>query len=154
MGFLKSDQIINSAEFEQLPKPVQDHLRRRTVPHYEFCSVSWSKPMRSTRLRKFKHTPPLWVNKHEELKPTDTYLSVLAFGHNPQSTGSVRLSSADPKDELLIDPQLLSHPFDRRAAIEAVKHTLDLIEAPAISKDTLKVVGAPSSRSDEDILVS
>lgn len=39
MGFLKSDRITNSTEFQELPKPVQDHLQRRTVPHYEICSV-------------------------------------------------------------------------------------------------------------------
>ncbi|MCJ1267643.1 hypothetical protein MMC22_007529 [Lobaria immixta] len=136
MAFLKSEHVINSAEFQELPIPVQEHLQRETVPHYEFTS----------------HTPPLWVNEHEELKPTDTYLSILAFGQNPQSTGSVRLKSADLRDGLLIDPQFLSHAFDRRSAIEAVRHTLDLIESPSLSKSTIRLIGAPRSRSDEDIL--
>ena len=72
---------------------------------------------------------------------------------NPQSTGSLSLQSANPHDTLLIDPQFLSHPFDRRAAIEAIRHTMELIALPLVSKDTIKLVGGPKSSSDEDILV-
>ena len=101
-----------------------------------------------------QHTPPLWINKDDELKPTDTYLSILSFTMNPQSTGFLRLQSKDPTDKLLIDPQFLSHPFDRRTAVEATRHVMELVETPAMSKDTIRLVGGPKSKSDEDILVS
>ena len=72
---------------------------------------------------------------------------------NPQSTGFVRLRSNDPLDKLLINPQFLSHPYDRRTAIEATRHVLDLTKTPAVSKDTVRLIGGPKSMTDEDILV-
>ncbi len=96
----------------------------------------------------------MWVNEDDELKPTDTYLSVLGFVMNPQSTGFVRLQSNNPIDKILIDPQFLSHTFDRRTVIEAIRHVIELIETPAVSKDTIRVVRGPKSKSDKDILVS
>ena len=73
---------------------------------------------------------------------------------NPQSTGFLRLRSKEPSEKLRIDPQFLSHPFDRRTAIEAIRHVMELIETPAMSKDTIRLVAGPKSKSDEDILVS
>ncbi len=73
---------------------------------------------------------------------------------NPKSTGFVRLQSKNPTDKLLIDPQLLSHPFDRRTAVEAIRHVIELVETPAVSKDAIKLVGDPKSKSDEDLLIS
>ncbi|MCJ1230773.1 hypothetical protein MMC12_007447 [Toensbergia leucococca] len=136
VGFFKSERIRNSTEFQALPTSLQNYLHGDTVPDYEMTS----------------HTPPLWVNENEVLKPADTYLSLLTFWMNPQSTGSLSLQSANPHDTLLIDPQFLSHPFDRRAAIEAIRHTMELIALPLVSKDTIKLVGGPKSSSDEDIL--
>ena len=72
---------------------------------------------------------------------------------NPQSKGEITLSSIDPFKPPLIDPQFLSHPFDRRVAIEAVRDVLDLLEKPEIAKDTVRLGAGPSGRSDEEILV-
>lgn len=70
---------------------------------------------------------------------------------NPQSYGEVTLHSADPAMAPKIDPKLLSHPFDRRVAIEAIRATMDYLDAPVFKKNTVKMIGCPKDRSDEAI---
>ena len=72
---------------------------------------------------------------------------------NPQSRGEVTLASADPADAPVMDPKLLSHPYDRRVIIEAVRSIMGFFEAPALKKTAVKIIGCPKSLSDEDILV-
>ncbi|KAL3420704.1 glucose-methanol-choline oxidoreductase [Phlyctema vagabunda] len=135
MGFFKNENVLNSAEFKALDQATQEHLKKPTVPIYEIAS----------------HVPPLYIGEHQ-LTAEDNYLCALGFPMNPQSEGYVRLASADPKDPPLVDPQLLSHPFDRRVAIEALRSVMDLLEAPVFQKETVKMIGGPKSRSDADIL--
>jgi choline dehydrogenase-like flavoprotein len=92
------------------------------------------------------------VGDHD-LKPTDSYLTALSFVMNPQSTGEVTLNSANPSDAPKVDPKLLSHPFDRRVMIEGMRQMMDFLEAPSFKKSTIKMIGCPKSRSDEDIWV-
>jgi len=70
---------------------------------------------------------------------------------NPLSKGTVTLNSSDPSDAPLIDPKLASHPYDRRVMIEGYKRLLDFLQAPVFKKDTVKLVGVPEGRSDEEI---
>jgi len=72
---------------------------------------------------------------------------------NPQSYGEVTLNSANPVDAPKIQPNLASHPFDRRALIESLRQLMDLLEAPIFKESTIKMVGCPKSRSDDDIWV-
>lgn len=71
---------------------------------------------------------------------------------NEQSTGEVKLQSANPDDPLLVDPKFLEHPFDRRACIDIYRHVLELTKHPAIAKDTTATILGSKSESDEDIL--
>ncbi|RDW71960.1 hypothetical protein BP5796_07994 [Coleophoma crateriformis] len=135
MGWFQSDAILASDEFKALDKSTQELLRMSTVPHFEIAT----------------HVPPLFIGDHQ-LQPTDSYVTALAFPMNPQSYGEVTLASANPADLPLVDPRLLSHPFDRRAAIEALRSTMDLLEAPVFARETIKMIGCPKSRSDEDCL--
>jgi choline dehydrogenase-like flavoprotein len=73
---------------------------------------------------------------------------------NPQSYGEVTLNSANPSDAPKIQPNLVSHPYDRRVLIEGTRKLMDLFEAPVFKENTVKMVGCPKSRSDEDIWVS
>jgi choline dehydrogenase-like flavoprotein len=73
---------------------------------------------------------------------------------DPQSEGEVTLNSADPADAPVSDPKLLSHPYDKRVMIETMKSMMDYLEAPVFKKNTVKMIGCPKSRSDEDIWVS
>jgi len=72
---------------------------------------------------------------------------------NGQSRGEVTLKSADPSDRPIVNPNFLTHPFDKRVAIEMSRKCLELAELQPLAKDILDVVDGPKSRSDEDILV-
>ena len=62
-------------------------------------------------------------------------------------------SSPNPKDPPLIDPQFLTHPFDRRVAIESVREALKLLNLEALATDRIRLAAGPRGDSDEDIPV-
>ncbi|KAI9718202.1 MAG: hypothetical protein M1812_004192 [Candelaria pacifica] len=134
MGFFKSDVVLHSEEFKALPKATRDFLLRETVPHFE---IGGGIP----RL-------PIEIDDTQEGETTATYE---AFWMNPQSVGEIKLQSSSPKDLLLMDPKVLSHPFDRRVAIETVRTAMRLIETPLLAKHTLRYAAVPKSKTDEDI---
>lgn len=70
-----------------------------------------------------------------------------------QGTGEVNLRSANPEDPPLIDPKFLSHPYDRRVSIEAVRAALEFLDMPYLAKDQIRLATGPEGRSDEEIFV-
>ena len=82
------------------------------------------------------------------------YLGASCLIMNTQSTGTVTLQSANSLDDPIIDPAFLSHPFDKRVMIEAMRETMALWEAPVLQQRTLRKCGWPKSSSDEDIWVT
>ena len=133
-GWLKSDRVTSSSEFKALPASVQTFLNRPTVPHYEFMTHF-----------------PLHLIFPEAIKDY-SYVCLLVFLMNEQSSGEVRLQSSDPEVPLLYDPKFLSHPFDRRTCIETYRQAIEVSKHPAFKKDTVSTLIAPPSESDEDIL--
>ncbi|KAJ5727018.1 hypothetical protein N7493_006045 [Penicillium malachiteum] len=133
-GWFKSDKITSSQEFKDLDLSVQEFMNRETIPHYEIISGF---PMHLM-------FPQLFQDY--------SYLSLIGFLMNEQSTGEVRLQSSKPEDPLLFDPKALTHPFDQRAAIEIYRHLLDITKHPAFAKDTISTILEAPSESDEDIL--
>lgn len=97
-----------------------------------------------------QHVPPLYIGDYQ-LQNTDSYLCGIAFIMNPQGTGTVTLASSKPSDAPVIDPKFGSHPYDRRVMIEGYRRLLDLLQAPVLKKDTVKMVGVPKGLSDEEI---
>ncbi|GFF28304.1 alcohol dehydrogenase [acceptor] [Aspergillus udagawae] len=134
IGWFKSEQVTSSAEFNSLPPSVQDFLNRETIPHYEILT----------------HFPAHFI--FPQLFNDYSYICMLVFLMNEQSTGEVRLQSSNPNDPLLFDPKFLAHPFDRRACIESFRHLWELTKHEAIAKDTVWTIMGPASESDEDIL--
>ncbi len=72
---------------------------------------------------------------------------------NPQSRGTVTLKSSNPLDAPMIDPAFLTHPFDRRTLIEAIREAMVMWEAPVLKQRTVRAPAWPKSRSDQDIWV-
>ncbi|MGY1496838.1 GMC family oxidoreductase [Streptomyces sp. QTS52] len=58
--------------------------------------------------------------------PTGAAIVLAVAVVRPDSIGSVRLSSRDPKDAPLIDFNFLSEARDRRRMVESIKHTREL----------------------------
>ncbi|KAF7593209.1 hypothetical protein BBP40_011839 [Aspergillus hancockii] len=133
-GWLKSDSVINSPEFKQLPQAEREFLTGEKVPHYELAS----------------HFPLHMLVPG--LSEDFSYICLVALLMNPQSRGEVTLQSADPKVPLLFNPRFLSHPYDRRVAIESYRHLLKLSEYPSFAKDTVGDLLRPQGDSDEAIL--
>jgi choline dehydrogenase-like flavoprotein len=73
---------------------------------------------------------------------------------NAQSTGTVTINSSNPNDSPVIDPNLLSHAYDRRVMAEAVKKGVEFLENPAVKPFIKRVTLGPKSTADEDIKVS
>lgn len=151
MGWFKDSNVLNSSEFAELPQDIQRQLSKPTVPIFEIATVSATSHF-IFKTNEAKHVPPLFLGDHTP-GPEDTFLTALAFGQNPQSVGTVTLASSNLADAPLIDPQLLKHPFDRRVAIEAMRRTMDLLEAPVFEDMTVRKL-FPKSREEEDVWVS
>lgn len=135
IGFLKSDRIVTSAEFKDLPAREQAYLQRETVPHYEVLT----------------HAPSHWFMPNSQPENLN-YSSLNGFLYNAQARGEAVLQSSDATMPLKFDPRFLSHPFDRRAAIETLRNLLKIAERPDYAKDTVAPIAVPASASDEDIL--
>lgn len=133
-AFLKSDRITSLGEFKALPGPVQEFMNRETIPHYEILAPCG-----------FHLMAPGFTTDY-------SYLCLPGFLMNVQSRGEVRLQSSNPDDPLLFDPKFLSHPFDRRAAVEMFRHVLEVAKHPSLAKDNISTLLGPESESDEDIL--
>ena len=50
----------------------------------------------------------------------------------PRSRGTVRLSSADPADAPLIDPNYWSDPYDRRLSLQGLRMAREILQQPAL----------------------
>ncbi|KAK1753028.1 hypothetical protein QBC47DRAFT_453678 [Echria macrotheca] len=138
MGYFKlGKSFTESPEFLALPETERNYLLSETVPHYEVAS----------------HLPihlltPDW--KDEDLD----YVFIGVFLYNAQSRGTTALQSSDPNVPLLFDPAFLSTPFDRRAAVEALREILRFTESPGFAKDTVGVISAPKPDATDDELLA
>lgn len=72
---------------------------------------------------------------------------------NPQSRGTITLGSSNPSDSPIIDPNFLSHPFDKRTMIEGMRTLKKMLSAPVFANKTTKYLG-PEDESEAAILVS
>jgi choline dehydrogenase-like flavoprotein len=134
-GFLKIPSLDNSEEYKELNASVRAFMEKPTVPAFE---MALSAPM----------LPP-----GHELPANHAYLSDVIFLMNPQSRGQVTLASNNPKDAPLIDVGYLSHSFDKRAMLLAIKESMMLFENSTLAKYFKGYVLGPKSSSDEDVKV-
>ncbi|EGC41149.1 glucose-methanol-choline oxidoreductase [Histoplasma capsulatum var. duboisii H88] len=134
IGWFKIDGLTQTKEFEDLPSEEQEYLQKETVPHYEI----------------FTHFPIHWFVPDFPDSALD-YTCLLVFLYNAQARGEVTLQSSDPNEPLRMDPKFLSHPFDRRAAIDSLRDAFRIAKHPAYIKDRLAELAAPKSNSDEDL---
>ena len=109
MGFLKDDSLYSTPEFLALDEATQHHLKKPSMPSWEFCT---GLPVLS---------PP-------RPGPPKRYLNSIGVLMNPQSRGTVKLGSADPRTPALFDPQLMLHPYDRRVLITAARNILAFLQ--------------------------
>jgi choline dehydrogenase-like flavoprotein len=114
--FNKLPHIYNTPEFLALKEQEREYLKRDAVPCYEAAFMGPKFP------------PSLEVPQGKE------YLSLVAFAMNPQGTGTVTLASANPEDAAIIDPKVLSHPFDKKVLVEALIDAINIFKGTNVYK--------------------
>jgi choline dehydrogenase-like flavoprotein len=85
--------------------------------------------------------------------PEDSFFSATAIGMNPQSRGAVTLRSSNSDDPPLIDFAYLSHPYDKRIIVTAVRQLLQYINQSPLAEELKEITFGPKSEDEEDILV-
>jgi choline dehydrogenase-like flavoprotein len=133
-GFLKLPNLQTFPEYQALPENVRGFLGKEAVPHYEFVSnlLLW---------------PP-----GTKISEGNTYITFIAFLMNPQSRGSVSLSSSTPTDKPAIKLNYLTHAYDRRVMREAVKSTWTKVTTnPVVAPHMVRTLLGPKSLGDEDV---
>ena len=71
----------------------------------------------------------------------------------PESRGSVRIGSADPRQAPAIDPNYLSTSKDRETVVAGVKALRHIFQAPAMARHIVEEIEpGEHCRSDEDLL--
>lgn len=133
MAWVSSPEVKTSNEFTALGANTTTHLEK--VPSFELLALEV--PME-------QGLPPLG--------PDDRVITFGAAVMNPQSMGTVTLTSSDPTKPYLIDPKYLTHPYDRRVAIEALRSVIKLSKVPTFAAVTEKVLSGPEVDSDDKIL--
>jgi choline dehydrogenase-like flavoprotein len=85
-------------------------------------------------------------------KLTNAGVTLNSASMRPRSRGTVRLKSADPADDPLIDPNYWSDPYDKDISFKALAMAREIMAAPALSKFILaeRLPGADCN-SESDI---
>lgn len=82
--------------------------------------------------------------------PSESYYGSICLIMHSQFAGTVTLRSLNLSVASIIDPNFLSHPFDRRALIEGIREVMRIQSAPIYASRTIKTLG-PGDDSDEAI---
>ncbi|EQL30526.1 hypothetical protein BDFG_07010 [Blastomyces dermatitidis ATCC 26199] len=126
-------QELTQHNIETLHDLPGEHLAKDSVPHYEAFLAG-------------PHFPPTYV-----IPEGTSYLSIVVCLMNMQSKGEVTLKSANATNHPVIDPNYMSHPFDRKMLTLAIRETMKFFESGAILQEFKAYVLALRSQSDEDI---
>ncbi|KAE9368323.1 GMC oxidoreductase [Stipitochalara longipes BDJ] len=132
MGWFKIPTVLSSKEHENLPKRLKSFLDMPTVPTVEIAT----------------HTPPSFLS--HTVSPNTSFLGAICLVFNPQSRGTVLLQSSNPTAAPLIDPNFLTHEYDKRVIIEGMREMMRLLSAPVYASKTIQTL-FPNDDSDETI---
>ncbi|OJD15708.1 hypothetical protein AJ78_04043 [Emergomyces pasteurianus Ep9510] len=132
-GWLKENSILTTNEYQNLDALTKQHLTKDSVPHFELYIAG-------------PHFPPTYVPPEGV-----SYLSTALCLMNMQSKGEVTLKSADATDNPIINPNYMSHPFDRKMLTLAVRETMKFSQSDVTGLGFKEFAQAPKSESDEDI---
>ena len=99
------------------------------------------------------HVAPATVIRGGQTRLPGAGFTINSTFLRPESVGTVRLASADPTDEPLIDPRYLSAARDREMAIRQVRTIREVLAQPDIAK-YIKAERLPGAglRTDEEIM--
>ena len=98
------------------------------------------------------HFVPGLVDDHGRKKHFGGGFSCHVCVLRPKSRGHVRLASADPNADPLIDPKFLSDPDDLDRLIKGARIVFRLFEAPALAKHRGEPLYAPLDADDATLI--
>ncbi|SMX51189.1 GMC oxidoreductase [Actibacterium lipolyticum] len=93
---------------------------------------------------------PYYAETQEPVTPNA--FTFLAAGVHPTSRGQITLNSADPEDEMNIDPNLLAEQYDVGTLVASIKQMHDIASQSALNhiRDR-EIYRGPQVQSDEDL---
>jgi choline dehydrogenase len=99
------------------------------------------------------HITPATVIRGGQTRVEGSGFTINSVFLRPESVGSVRLASADPLAEPLIDPRYLSEPRDREMAIRQFRTIREILSKPEIAQ-YIKEERLPgsSAKTDDEIM--
>jgi choline dehydrogenase-like flavoprotein len=131
VSFPKIPELLESEEFRQLDPETQAYLQQPTQPHGEIWLVSGQ-----------IFTPPA------KLRSDRRYQSWELLFQNNLSEGYVGLGPEEQDFGIVVDPKLLSHPFDKRIAIETVRQGLRIAASETYKAVIERIVLGPGDVED------
>lgn len=96
--------------------------------------------------------PTVYLDKDHTDQQASHGLTLNSCVARPRSRGSVKLASADPKDQPLVDPNYLADPEDLRLSIGGVRRAREILrQEPLQSMIAREVFPGPDKLSDADL---
>ena len=93
---------------------------------------------------------PTYLPEQEAVTPNAYTLN--AGGIRPTSRGELRLTSADPKAPLMLDPNLLATDYDVAALVHNMRVNREIVKQPALAEWTAReIYPGPDKRTDEEL---
>ncbi len=96
--------------------------------------------------------PSVYLDKdHSDVAPTYG-ITINSCVARPRSRGTVRLASADPDDQPLVDPNYLADPEDLRLSVAGVRRAREIMaQEPLRSMIEREIFPGPDKQSDADL---
>ncbi|KAJ5629889.1 glucose-methanol-choline oxidoreductase [Penicillium herquei] len=124
LAFPRIQRLLNSKEFSNLKAKEQTFLMEPSRPSAE-----------------------IWLGSgpsvYQDDRPEQSYMTHEILLQNNLSQGTVTIRSKNPRDLPVVDPNFLSHPFDRRIAIESVRMALKIARTKAYQGTIERLVHGP-----------
>ncbi len=96
--------------------------------------------------------PSVYLDKDVTDVTTGPGITLNSCVERPRSRGSIRLASADPAEQPLIDPNYLSDPEDLRLSIGGLRRAREILaQAPLAGMIDREILPGPQKQSDADL---
>lgn len=97
---------------------------------------------------------PVLFENEGTTPPSRHGISIATVLLQPNSSGSIRLASADPRSKPIIDPNYLGDARDRAVVLQGLRTTLRILEAPALAGAVAERLAPVSSKPSDDELIA
>ncbi|KAJ5623181.1 glucose-methanol-choline oxidoreductase [Penicillium lividum] len=124
LAFPRIQRLFESTEFSNLSSKEKSFLMEPTRPSAE-----------------------IWLGSgpsvYQDDRPEQSYMTHELLLQNNLSQGTVSINSKDPREQPVINPNFMVHPFDRRIAIETVRMALKIARTNAYQGTIERMVHGP-----------